>query len=383
MENNYDNRTAPQAPRRRTAAASSRQRVHSASATSRQQPRTRTHTPTRTRTSRQQPRTRTSTHTSRPSSRSSVTTLFGIPLRLLVLGVVLIVLLALAGVGIHSCVNALAQTPAEQPAEQTEEPSETPSDEVNNELPPDELAADWLYYFMDREYVDMLLEAAEIDIDARWIATYPQKLDEDGMSVQYKLLKLAAMEPAARSFVREWPEAYPSTTPEACDPVQQGTVPLLLQWDKRWGYTVYSGTTFALTGCCPTSFAMVYQGLTGDSSYSPYDMGVYAKESGHMSEFNGTDTGFFYDAARRFGLQVEQISSSVSSAKSALQSGKVLICNVGPGDFTTGGHYIVITGVDSDGLLIINDPYSVVRSNKHWDADTVMSQTLALFAFWR
>ena len=63
--------------------------------------------------------------------------------------------------------NASAQTPAEQPAEQTEEPSETPSDEVNNELPPDELAADWLYYFMDREYVDMLLEAAEIDIDAR------------------------------------------------------------------------------------------------------------------------------------------------------------------------------------------------------------------------
>ncbi len=61
----------------------------------------------------------------------------------------------------------------------------------------------------------------------------------------------------------------------------------------------------------------------------------------------------------------------------------MVICNVGPGDFTDNGHFFVITGVDGDGSLVINDPYSAERSNQAWDVETVLGQTKALFAYER
>ncbi|MCD8152609.1 MAG: C39 family peptidase [Clostridiales bacterium] len=39
---------------------------------------------------------------------------------------------------------------------------------------------------------------------------------------------------------------------------------------------------------------------------------------------------------------------------------------MGPGDFTTGGHFIVLTGIDSDGNVIVNDPNSRINSEKHY-----------------
>lgn len=42
----------------------------------------------------------------------------------------------------------------------------------------------------------------------------------------------------------------------------------------------------------------------------------------------------------------------------ALQNGKLIISSQGPGLFTTGGHFIVLTGIDSDGGISVNDPNS-------------------------
>ncbi len=60
----------------------------------------------------------------------------------------------------------------------------------------------------------------------------------------------------------------------------------------------------------------------------------------------------------------------------------MVICNVGPGDFTDNGHFLVITGVDDDGNLVINDPYSAERSGRRgtWK---VLGQTKALWAYER
>ena len=266
--------------------------------------------------------------------------------------------------------------------EQQEVPAaETETQEVQVEEQ-DTINEDALYALLEDEYASALIEAAQTDSDAAWIAAHPDSYTVDGSIIQYKLLKLAAVDPAARSFVREWPEKYPQETGEEAPAVNSGEIPLLHQWDKRWGYTLYCNTTFALTGCCPTSFAMVYQGLTGDNSQTPYTFGVWADEHGYMDEYNGTDTGFLWAAASAFGLNMDSVSVSSSSLISALNSGRVVICNVGPGDFTTTGHFIVITGLDSSGQLIINDPFSSVRSEKRWDADTVISQTKALWAFW-
>ena len=289
-----------------------------------------------------------------------------------------LILLVFCAVRSCSAQNETTQVSSEQ---QEVQAAETETQEVQVEEQ-DPINEDALYALLEDEYASALIEAAQTDTDAAWIAAHPDSYTVDGSIVQYKLLKLAAVDPAARSFVREWPEKYPQETGEKASAVNSGEIPLLHQWDKRWGYTLYCNTTFALTGCCPTSFAMVYQGLTGDNSQTPYTFGVWADEHGYMDEYNGTDTGFLWAAASAFGLNMDSVSVSSSSLISALNSGRVVICNVGPGDFTTTGHFIVITGLDSSGQLIINDPFSSVRSEKRWDADTVISQTKALWAFW-
>ena len=38
---------------------------------------------------------------------------------------------------------------------------------------------------------------------------------------------------------------------------EDGSVPLFLQWDERWGYRSYGGDFLAVTGCGPTALSMV------------------------------------------------------------------------------------------------------------------------------
>lgn len=182
-------------------------------------------------------------------------------------------------------------------------------------------------------------------------------------------------------FVRTFPDAYPAESALGTDDPASGEVPRLYQWDQRWGSTVYSSTTFALTGCCPTSLSMVYQGLTGKGDLSPYDMGKRASDGGFETAFDGTDSSFLVSEAASLGLSCEALSVDAGSVRAALEGGAVLVCNVGPGDFTDNGHFFVVTGIDGDGNLRINDPYSAERSNRAWNVDTVLGQTKALWAY--
>ena len=269
-------------------------------------------------------------------------------------------------------------------ADNSEQPvtTETSTDTEEIVFEDIESYSDQVYSLLEATYAEQLMNAAHTDADAAWIVSHIDQYAVDGSIVQYKLLKLAAVEPQARSFVRNWPEQYPSDQAESCSSNEDDrAVPRLYQWDARWGYTLYCNTTFALTGCCPTSLAMVYQGLTGASDKSPYDMGVLANERGYMDSYNGTDTAFLTNCASELGLQCITISVSADSITSTLAAGQVIICNVGPGDFTTGGHFIVLAGLDSNGNVVVNDPFSAERSAESWSAETIASQTKALFAY--
>ena len=54
---------------------------------------------------------------------------------------------------------------------------------------------------------------------------------------------------------------------------------------------------------------------------------------------------------------------------------------MGPGDFTSSGHYIVLTGY-SDGAFSVNDPYSINNSNKKWTYEQIESQIKNIWALW-
>lgn len=233
---------------------------------------------------------------------------------------------------------------------------------------------------LGEEVAGQLVEAAAEDEDVAWIAAHPEAYAADGEAVQAKLLKLAAVEPAAREFVRGFPGAYPADAAQPYDGSISG-VPCLYQWDPRWGYTVYCSTTFALTGCCPTSLSMVAMALLGDASLTPYEMGKRAQDGGYMDTFNGTSASFLVDEASQLGLSCVQQTASAENLTSALAAGSLVICNMGPGDFTTTGHYIVATGLASDGSVQVNDPYSQVRSEKTWSAQTIAQQAGALYVY--
>ena len=57
----------------------------------------------------------------------------------------------------------------------------------------------------------------------------------------------------------------------------------------------------------------------------------------------------------------------------ALEAGKPIICAMREGDFTTTGHYIVLRGV-KDGEFQVNDPNSVVNSEKLWSYEQIEGQ---------
>ena len=46
---------------------------------------------------------------------------------------------------------------------------------------------------------------------------------------------------------------------------------------------------------------------------------------------------------------------------------------MGPGDFTTTGHFIVLSGCE-DGLIKINDPNSYANSEKLWSYEEIADQ---------
>lgn len=237
-----------------------------------------------------------------------------------------------------------------------------------------------------------LLASARTDSDALWIAAHPEQYAFDGIEVQQKILKLAADEPASLKYVREFPAQYPSSEAKAdgsiamdskspSSDVPDTNIPHFYQWDRRWGNTVYSSAAFGLTGCGPTSFAMVYQGVTGATDKTPYDFGKLAQERNYMSEYEGTASEFFTGIAEEFGMSCELYYPSADTITQLLSGGATIIANLGPGQFTQHGHFFVLAGLDSSGKVIVNDPYSVVRSSQTWDADTIAGDAIALYAY--
>lgn len=59
-----------------------------------------------------------------------------------------------------------------------------------------------------------------------------------------------------------------------------------------------------------------------------------------------------------------------SQAYTALSSGKLVISSQSPGLFTNGGHYIVLTGLDSNGKVYVNDPNKNNAVNKGYNNRT-------------
>ena len=79
-------------------------------------------------------------------------------------------------------------------------------------------------------------------------------------------------------------------------------------------------------------------------------------------------------------LDLIEIPLDENRVYSNLEVGNPIICSVGPGDFTTEGHFIVLAGLE-DGKIIVNDPNSRKNSKKRWTFDEIKGQIKNLWVF--
>lgn len=160
----------------------------------------------------------------------------------------------------------------------------------------------------------------------------------------------------------------------------QEEYPLFLQWDKRWGCLAYGDdSNVAISGCGPTTLAMAVVALTGNEEATPAAIAKFAMQEGYYMSGTGTMWSLMTEGAAAYGVRSEQINISQIEIKQHLDQGDIVICSVRQGDFTTGGHFILLYDYDDEGFSI-NDPFSLYRSGQKWDYGKIRSQIKAVWA---
>ena len=130
------------------------------------------------------------------------------------------------------------------------------------------------------------------------------------------------------------------------------------QIDSRWKNHSYtsvgnSSQTIGSSGCGPTSASMVVTAIKG--TITPDQMGDLFVEYGFRSANSGTYWSAFRWVADVFNIGYQE-TSDIQTALQLLENKNYVVCSVGNGLFTTGGHFIVLTGIDNN-TISIYDPY--------------------------
>lgn len=194
------------------------------------------------------------------------------------------------------------------------------------------------------------------------------------------LVDLLDRNPETRDFVLSYPLEHDQTHQvDLSDCVNTGSVPLLMQWDKRWGYIIYGDDVAALNACGPVCLSMAALYVTGDATLSPDRIIEFAKDNDYCVYGNGSSWTLISEGGAKLGLNVTELPLVEGMITDKLKAGIPIICAMGPGDFTSIGHFIVMTGYE-DGKIKVNDPNSYERSAKLWDYNDIYDQILNLWA---
>lgn len=164
-----------------------------------------------------------------------------------------------------------------------------------------------------------------------------------------------------------------------------GVIPLYLQYDDRWKDHPYSSGNMASSGCGPTTMAMIITGMMGNASsfdmnsdgvVDPKELAIWSTNTGHVIPGQGSTNSLITDSAALAGLSCRQ-TTNFEEVKEALKNGKVVVDNVDKNvELGSGKHFLVLTGVDSEGKISINDPNSLENSKKTWDENIIKKITM-------
>lgn len=194
------------------------------------------------------------------------------------------------------------------------------------------------------------------------------------------LIRLLERKPETEEFVLGYAENYgkePNFDFSEYNNCEE--IPLFLQWDMRWGYMDYGEDVAGLTACGPVCLSMAAVYLTGDCSYDPAFMIRFAIENGYCVYGQGSSWTLISEGGEKLGLDVTELPLDKSRIVANLDAGNPVICVMGPGDFTTTGHFVVLTG-NRDGGFTLNDPNSPDNSARIWYYEDIADQIENLWA---
>ncbi len=153
-----------------------------------------------------------------------------------------------------------------------------------------------------------------------------------------------------------------------------------MQTDRRWKalpYRVRGETaTIGGSGCGPTAAAMAIETLTG-KTFTPVDACGWSVDHGYKALNAGTYYSYFVPQFRAFGIECRQMLGSSlhnkpdhpvhGQVKESVRDGCWAVALMGPGTWTSGGHYILIW--DWDDKVRINDPASTREKRLNGDPE--------------
>ena len=130
------------------------------------------------------------------------------------------------------------------------------------------------------------------------------------------------------------------------------------QLDSRWKNKMYSSTgnknqTIGISGCGPTAGSIIVTACKG--TITPDKMAELFVKYGYRSANNGTYWSAFRAIADEFNIKYSE-TGNIDTAIKLLRNNNYVVVSVGNGLFTTGGHFVVLVGIDGDTLKIY-DPY--------------------------
>ena len=201
----------------------------------------------------------------------------------------------------------------------------------------------------------------------------------DESDIPTNLLRLAVMHPESIPFVAGYNTKSVNNNIDMKPYLEKGKVPLFTQFDKNWGYDKYGNSIIALNGCGPTSLAMVISYLTDDKNINPKIVADYSEKHGGYSDGRGSTSALMLSIAKHFGIIGKEIN--VFDVRSELESGHPVIVDVGYGKFTLTGHILVLTGVTSDGKILMNNPDSISDSHKSFYLSEIDNNAQAYYAY--
>lgn len=194
----------------------------------------------------------------------------------------------------------------------------------------------------------------------------------------HSLIDLMDRNPETEKFVLEYPQKKDLSVDVDLANYDADTIPLFLQWDQQWGYLPYGADVAGLTACGPVCLSMAAYYLTQNEDFAPDKMIQFALAEGYCTYGDGTSWTLISEGAKALGFDVTELPLEETRIIENLSVGNPIICVVGPGDFTSSGHYILLSGYQ-DGMIKVNDPNSTENSSRLWDYSEICDQIEVLW----